>query len=136
MNERPYVGTAAIIKKNGKVLLGKRKNAAGAGEWCFPGGHLEYKEDIKTCVKREVLEEAGIRIKNIKFYSFTNDIRNDTYNTHYVTLFFSADYKSGKVTLMEPQKCEGWDWFSWDNLPRPLFLPIKNLLKQKINPFQ
>ena len=35
---------------------------------------------------------------------------------------------------MEPEKCEKWEWFEWNNLPEPLFLPIQNLLKQKFNP--
>jgi 8-oxo-dGTP diphosphatase len=37
---------------------------------------------------------------------------------------------------MEPEKCEGWEWFEWDQLPRPLFLPIENLLKQSFDPFK
>ena len=47
-----------------------------------------------------------------------------------------ADYDSGDVELKEPEKCERWDWFSWDNLPIPLFKPQQNLLKQNFNPFK
>ncbi|MFH1749790.1 MAG: hypothetical protein ABH837_02775, partial [bacterium] len=47
-----------------------------------------------------------------------------------------ADYDSGRVRVMEPKKCEKWKWFEWNNLPKNLFLPIKNLLKQKSNPFK
>ncbi len=70
----PKVGVSVIIVKDGKVLMGKRKNAHGAGMWSFPGGHLEFNEEIEACVKREVREETGISIKNIRKLGFTNDI--------------------------------------------------------------
>jgi len=129
------IGLGVIIRKNKKVLLGKRKNTHGEGSWCFPGGHLEFNEQIEECGKREVLEETGIKIKNIKLGPFTNDIFKKE-GKHYVTLFLIADYDSGKVRVMEPDKCEKWRWFGWNKLPKPLFLPIQNLLKQKFNPFK
>ena len=129
------IGIGAIVIKNNKVLLGKRKNSHGEGTWCFPGGHLEFNEKIEECGKREVLEEAGIKIKNIKLGPFTNDIFKKE-GKHYVTLFLISDYDSGKVRVMEPDKFEKWGWFEWGKLPKPLFLPIQNLLKQKFNPFK
>lgn len=133
-NNRPLVGVSIIIKKDHKVLVGKRKNIRGNGTWAFPGGHLEFRESFEKCIKREVMEETGIKIKNIKFQTLTNDIHPKE-KTHYVTLFFTSDYDSGKVRNMEPEKCEGWEWVLWNKLPHPLFLPIKNLLAQKYNPF-
>ncbi len=48
-----------------------------------------------------------------------------------------ADYNSGDLKIMEPDKCEKWAWFEWtvEELTEPLFLPIENLLKQQFNPF-
>lgn len=34
------------------------------------------------------------------------------------------------------QKAERWDWFEWDKLPEPRFVPLQNLLKQNFNPFK
>ncbi|MFW5991429.1 MAG: nucleotide triphosphate diphosphatase NUDT15 [Candidatus Nanoarchaeia archaeon] len=131
--QRPFVGVGVIVRKNGRVLLGKRKSSHGEGTWCFPGGHLEYGEDIEDCAKRETKEETGIEIQNLKRAGFTNDIFGEK---HYVTLFIVSDYLAGEVQLKEPDKCEKWEWFSWDALPEPLFLPVKNLLKQEFNPFE
>ena len=75
-NNRPLVGVSIIIKKDNKVLIGKRKNIRASGTWAFPGGHLEFRESFEDCIKREVIEEAGIKIKNIKFQTLTNDILN------------------------------------------------------------
>lgn len=135
MEERPKVGVGVIVVKNKKVLLGKRKNAHGEGSWCFPGGHLEFNEAVEDCARREVYEEAGIKIKNIKQAGFTNDIFEKE-RKHYVTLYVISEYASGEVEIKELDKCERWEWFEWDKLPEPLFLPVQNLLKQGFNPFQ
>lgn len=130
----PQVGVGVIVKKDDKILLGKRKNTHGEGTWSFPGGHLEFNEEIEDCARREVEEETGISIKNIRYATFTNDIFEEE-GKHYVTLFVVCDYRRGAVSVKESHKCEKWDWFKWDNLPHPLFLPINNLLKQNFNPF-
>ncbi|MEK7680606.1 MAG: NUDIX hydrolase [Patescibacteria group bacterium] len=133
MTDRPKVGIGVIIIKDGKVLFGKRKNAHGEGAWCVPGGHLEYGESWEQCSRRETMEEAGIEIKNLRFGSVVNDIF-EVEQKHYITIYMVADFASGEVKTMEPEKCEGWDWFDWNNLPQPLFLPTQNLLKQNFNP--
>ena len=133
--KRPWVGVGVIVIKGNKVLLGKRKNAHGEGSWCFPGGHLEFNESVEECAVREVREEIGIEIKNLRLGPFTNDVFKKE-RKHYVTLFVIAEYASGKAKVMEPEKCEKWAWFEWNRLPEPLFLPIQNLLKQGFNPFE
>lgn len=126
--ETVRVGIGVIIFKNGRMLLGKRKNAHGDGEWALAGGHLEVDETFAECAKREAMEEAGIKIKNIKLVTVTNDIFKKE-KKHYVTIFMRSEYSSGILRNMEPEKLEKWGWFSPDNLPTPLFTPIRNLLK-------
>jgi len=134
---RPKVGIGVFIVKDNKVLLGKRKNSHGEGAWCFAGGHLEFGESWEDCAVRETMEETGIRIKNVRFATATNDFFEKE-NKHYITIFMLADYGGGDVKVMEPDKCERWDWFEWeeDKLPKPLFVPQQNLLKQNFNPFK
>jgi 8-oxo-dGTP diphosphatase len=76
-----------------------------------------------------VLEETDLIIKNSKFIGVTNDIFYEE-KKHFITIFMKADYNYGELKLMEPEKCSEWGWFSWDNLPKPLFLPIENLIRQ------
>jgi 8-oxo-dGTP diphosphatase len=129
MSKRPLIGVAVIVIKDNRVLLGKRKNSHGEGTWAFPGGHLEFNESIEDCAAREVFEETGIRIKNLRFGPYTNDIF-DNENKHYVTIFVIAEHDSGTPELKEPHKCDKWKWFEWPPDAQPHFLPIKNLLKQ------
>lgn len=136
MNKRrPTVGIGVMIIKDNLVLIGKRKNVKlGKGTWGFPGGHLEYRESFEDAAKREVFEETGVKVKNIRFASATNDLWKKQ-NKHYITIYMTCDYASGKVENKEKVKCEGWKWVLWKNLPTPLFLPIQNLLRQNFNPF-
>ena len=129
MGKRPLVGVAVIVVKDNRVLLGKRKNAHGADTWAFPGGHLEFNESIEDCAAREVFEETGLSINNLRYGPYTNDIFTAE-NKHYVTLFVIADHKSGTPQVREPHKCEQWEWSEWPPGLTPQFLPIKNLLKQ------
>jgi 8-oxo-dGTP diphosphatase len=129
MEKRPLVGVAVIVVKDNRVLLGKRKNAHGADTWAFPGGHLEFNESIEDCAAREVFEETGLSINNLRYGPYTNDIFTAE-NKHYVTLFVIADHKSGTPQVREPHKCEQWEWSEWPPGLTPQFLPIKNLLKQ------
>ena len=134
MADRPKVGVGVIVLRNGKVLLGKRKNAHGEGSWSFGGGHLEFGESWEECAKREMAEECGSTICNVRFGAVTNDIFEKE-GKHYITLFVIADHESGEPTVLEPDKCERWEWFDWDALPAPLFVPIQNLLKTDFRPF-
>lgn len=128
------VGIGVIVRKSGKVLVGKRKGEHGGRKWAFPGGHLEFGESFEECAIREVLEETGLKIKNIKFASITNDIFSK--DKHYITIFIVCDWKSGKPQVLEPDRNEKWEWFAWNKLPRPLFLTIENLQKQNFTPFK
>jgi len=134
MDKRPYIGIGVIIIRDGKILLGKRRNAHGAGSWCCPGGHLEYGESLEDCARREVREETGLEIENVRRGTFTNDLFAAE-GKHYVTLFMLADCPQGTPLRREPEKCETWDWFAEGALPRPLFLPLRNLLASGISLF-
>jgi len=115
----PKVGVGVMVFKDGKVLLTKRKGSHGAGEYSFPGGHLEYMESFEDCAKRETREECGIDITNIRFLYVTNVKKY--FPKHYVHIGMVADWESGVPTTMEPDKAEEWKWYSIDALPAPLF---------------
>lgn len=128
--ERPKVGVGVLIIKNKKVLLGKRINSHGDGTWSPPGGHLEFFETFEECAKREVMEETGLKIESATFVTATNDMFKKE-NKHYITIFVKTEISEGEAKIIEPEKCSEWAWFSWNNLPEPLFIPLENLKKTK-----
>lgn len=113
------VGIGVMIFKDGKVLLGKRKGSHGEGEYAWPGGHMEYMESFEDCAKREVKEETGMEIDNVRFLRLYN--LKDYAPKHYADIGLIADWKSGDPQIMEPHRIEGWDWYDPENLPSPLF---------------
>jgi len=132
MNTIPRIGVGVCVIKDGKVLLGKRLNAHGQGTWAFPGGHLEFGETVAECAVREMEEETGMQIANIRRGPFTEDFFLDQ-GKHYITIIMIADWQAGEPELREPHKCEQWAWFEWDALPEPLFPTFANLAKANIN---
>ncbi len=116
---QPRVGIAIMIFKGNKVLLGKRKGSHGAGEYAFPGGHLEYMESFKECVLRELAEECGIEVGEVQFLLLANMKKYTP--KHYCHIGVTAEWKSGEPQVLEPEKVERWDWYDLDNLPTPLF---------------
>lgn len=56
--------TAAILLKDERVLIGRRKpGLRHAGKWEFPGGKVDPGETPCVCLKREMREEFNIRVK-------------------------------------------------------------------------
>lgn len=113
--------------KDGKLLLGKRRGAHGAGEYASPGGHLEHLEAFATCAAREVKEETGVEIGGLRFLRVLNTTQYAP--RHYVDLAFAADWVSGEPTALEPDKIEGWGWYPLDALPSPLFGTLPTALE-------
>ncbi|MEK7571477.1 MAG: NUDIX domain-containing protein [Patescibacteria group bacterium] len=86
----------AIIEKEGKVLLGKKKENTGPypNTWHLSGGGVNLgEESVHDAVKREVTEETGLSVKKIERVAFDEDYEPDKHGelTHYVFLVFRIE---------------------------------------------
>ena len=89
---------AALIEKDGKVLIAKRSTGDinMLGKWEFPGGKVEHNEDEKHAIEREILEEFEVKIKANKF--ITNNVCE--YPTKIIDLrLYSCKYIEGDFNL-------------------------------------
>ena len=123
MNEQVRVGVSVLIEKDGMVLMGLRKGSHGAGTWAFPGGHVDFGEGPIMTARREVFEETGMdvgAVQVVRTMPWCNGYFPEV-NRQYITLYLRAEYIGGEPKLIEPHKCEGWRWVSWDSPPTPLF---------------
>ncbi len=113
INKAHYVAVTAIIVKGGKFLIVKRAPGEKTfpNKWTVPGGRLEVDDYTKkpkdtaeawydvaeNLVKREVREEVGLEINNIKYLTNLTFIRPD--NIPVFVLSMIADYLSGQIIL-------------------------------------
>ncbi|KAH7533682.1 hypothetical protein FEM48_Zijuj04G0157400 [Ziziphus jujuba var. spinosa] len=95
-------------------------------------------ESFEECVARELKEETDLDIEKIEFLTVTNNIFLDEVKpSHYVAIFPRAYLRDPlqEPENLKPTKCDGWDWYEWDNLPKPLFWPVQKMVKEGFNPF-
>jgi 8-oxo-dGTP diphosphatase len=128
---KPGVGVAVFVWKSGKFLMGQRLGSHGDKTWSIPGGHLEFGESWEETAKREVMEETGMEIQNIRFLAATNDLFK-AHNKHYVSIWVEADWKQNEPEVVEPDTFIKFEWRNFNSLPSPLFEPCwENLRKAR-----
>ncbi|XP_010551317.1 PREDICTED: nudix hydrolase 1 [Tarenaya hassleriana] len=138
--ETPRVGVGVFVVKERSVLLGRRRSSIGNSTFALPGGHLEFGESFEECGAREVKEETGLELEKEKMELLTvtnNVFRDPPEPRHYVVVFLRsavADPNQSPENT-EPEKCDGWDWYRWDDLPSPLFPPLQEMVNNGFDPF-
>ncbi|MDR0366982.1 MAG: NUDIX domain-containing protein [Rickettsiales bacterium] len=116
------VGVAvAAFAKDGRFVMLRRTGLHAHGTWCLPGGWLEKYEEFEAAARREVIEEIGCRIRNVRVAGISNHIRRDE-NHHTVTVHLCAMLEDGEVPRnMEPEKSGEIRWVDdWDDMPSPV----------------
>jgi len=135
------VGTGAfIVSEEGKILLTRRGPQARnqVGKWEAPGGMVEFGETAKETVIRETKEELDIDIQINDLMGFVDDIIEEE-KQHWAGPTWLASIVSGEPEIMEPENCDGLDWFTVeeaDKLDKSLTLQhdlevYKNYLRSK-----
>lgn len=130
MSNTTRVGVGVLVVRGDKLLLGKRCGLHMPGLFAAPGGHLEYGESFAQCAAREVKEETGLIVEDIRFLT----IGNYEFNAkHYVDVDMIAMSSEGEPRVMEPDKVESWDWYELGALPAPLFLVTARMIESYQN---
>ena len=110
--------TAAILIKDGKILIAKRKaDDRQANKWEFPGGTVEQNETPQACLKREIQEEFGINV------SVGRILGESIYHYDHGSiklLAYRAHLKYGKIALNEHAD---YRWVSAEGLVEYDFAP-------------
>lgn len=87
-----------FVKKDGKYLMLHRNpnKKIMPGIWMARGGKREFNEGLFECAHREIMEETGLKIKNLRVMAVGNAHLKDLDEEFFFT-FVEADYDSGEV---------------------------------------
>ena len=95
----PRVAVGALVLHDNAVLLVKRGNAPGKGQWAIPGGSVHLGEHLTRAAERETLEETGVRIRAEEVVHTFDLIQKDSDQAvryHYVIVDYACRYLSGQ----------------------------------------
>lgn len=112
MADPEYISvTAAVIEKDGKVLIARRKSPFMGYLWEFPGGKLEDNETLEECLKREISEELAIEIEVGPLISLNKHILNC--QSAIALYAYLSRYVSGDIALKDHEEIR---WISPEEL--------------------
>ncbi len=108
---RPLLGVGAVIVRGGRVLLIERGQEPLKGWWTLPGGLVETGERLECAVRREVLEETGLRVRPTAivavFERIMPDIEGRTRH-HYVIVDYLCQALGGELRAASDVAGAAW----------------------------
>lgn len=113
-------GARIVIERDdGRVLLHKRTDF---DIWGLPGGSAEEGENIETIIVREVAEETGLTVQDVKPFAFASDPHHETFEfpngdrTQFFALIFYTRSFRGEAAVMDDES-SAVGWFAPEALP-------------------
>lgn len=84
--------------------------------WQFPGGGIEFGEDPRDAVLREVWEETGLKVALLSQHPFAFNYTNEEATNHIIVLGFVAKYVSGEIDVSRDPNTGEAKWFTYDEI--------------------
>ena len=113
----PRISPAIIVRverrdpDGAKILLANGRRFRSSKTYSVLAGFVEPGETLEECVRREIYEEVGITVKNIRYFGSQPWPFPDS-----LMIAFTAEYDSGEITLEEAEIADA-NWFTPDTLP-------------------
>jgi 8-oxo-dGTP diphosphatase len=121
---RHRIAAGALVVRNGRLLLVRHRKPGSYDFWAPPGGGVEGDEELAAAAEREVLEEAGIRVRSRRI-AYIDELIDDS--GRMIKFWFLAEYVSGEIDLASnPAVGEAvvdGGWFSRSDLPQGHVFP-------------
>lgn len=109
--QRPKLGAIAVVLHEDQVLLVQRRNPPNAGQWGFPGGHVEWGETALKAAARELLEETGVTAAPTGYLTNVDVVLRDPLGAvqyHYLLAAVSCDYVAGTPVADDDAMDAAW----------------------------
>ncbi len=145
MEKKEYkqLGTYGLVIKEGKILLIKKKGGPYDGKLDLPGGTIEFCERPVETLKRELIEEVGIEVKEYELFdadsvSFDWQFKEDVIvKVHHTGIFFKVNDYSNEVketVVINEQNNDslGAKFYDFENLSRDQLSAIAIMELEKL----
>jgi len=115
IDSAPLISIDILLKKDDKVLLGKRVNKPAQGYFFSTGGRIKKNETIDNAMKRIALNELNIDLKSTPefigvFEHFYDDSIYENVSTHYVNLAYK--YEVEEIADLPTEQHSEYKWFT------------------------
>jgi len=115
---------AAIITNEKKEVLLLEHVLRPASGWGIPGGFMEYGEQPEDAVCRELREETGVELRNVRLY------RTRVFKSH-IEFIFRAE-ATGKAQILSREILKA-EWFAPGKMPEMMNLAQKSLIEKVLS---
>lgn len=132
----PIVCVDIVIRNEaGNFLLARRKNEPLKDQWWVVGGRIQSGESARQACIRKAFEEAGLKIDELQFLGFYEDVFNkNSFDVakpyHTLSLVFETRVTTKQAVHLDAQHSE-WAWF--DALPDRFTISTQNSLLSQLN---
>lgn len=101
--EMPIAAAAAVIVREGRILIIRRGFPPNEKKWSIPGGVIEIGEPSREAAAREVREETGLDVRVDSIVDVVDNIiyEDGRVKYHFINCDFQATYLSGEVATNE-----------------------------------
>ncbi|TVZ28479.1 8-oxo-dGTP diphosphatase [Gillisia sp. Hel_I_86] len=107
------------FRSSAKILLIQRKNAPFKNKWALPGGFLEETESLIEGAKRELFEETGLELDDLKQLKTYGNLNRDP-RGRTISIAFIGELRK-EVQIKAGDDAKEADWFRVDELPKLAF---------------
>jgi 8-oxo-dGTP diphosphatase len=126
----PTRAVSAAILHEGRFLLVRRGRAPARGLYAFPGGRVERGETLEDAVLREIAEETGARISNVRHVvdlQLSSETRSGV--VEFILSVHAADFDGGVIVAGDDAETAAW--YTLDELETlPLASSVLDIARQ------
>ncbi|MBY3433855.1 NUDIX hydrolase [Rhizobium laguerreae] len=134
--KRPVVGAMAVVVRDHKLLMVRRRNQPDAGRWSFPAGKIEFGEAIDTAVAREVAEETGVKATAGRIITAVDAIDRDDdgkVQHHFVIVVLLCQWTAGEPKASDDATDAGWFTLAeLEDLDLPAAFDLKTIARSAL----